>query len=77
MKCWICKGPTPCTCVEKRAARKTFAELAAEDPKLLQRVERCPPDERIDPQKRGGLSWLQGSASGTRQKPKLPTESGP
>ena len=72
MKCWICKGPTPCACVEQRAERKTFAELAAEDPQLLQRVQRCPPDDRIDLQKRGGLSWLQGSRSGTRQKPRLP-----
>lgn len=75
MRCWICKGPTPCRCVEERAGRKTFAELAAEDPRLLQRVKRCPPDERIDLQKCGGLSWLSGSSSGVRQKPKLPTDS--
>lgn len=76
MKCWICKGLTPCSCVERWAKRKTFAELAVEDPRLLQRVEQCPPDERIDLEKRGGLSWLNGSASGTRQKPKLPTDAG-
>lgn len=76
MKCWICRGPTPCKCVEKRAERKTFAELVAEDPQLLQRVQRCPPDGRIDLERRGGLSWLRGSSSGTRQKPKLPTDAG-
>lgn len=70
MKCWICKDPTPCGCVE----RKTFAELAAADPQLLQRVKRCPPDQRIDLEKRGGLSWVVGSSTGTRQRPKLPTD---
>jgi hypothetical protein len=77
MQCWICKGLTPCACVERRAKRKTFAEMAAEDPALLQRVERCPPGLRIDAEKRGGLSWVCGSASGNRMRPKLPTDSGP
>ncbi len=76
MKCWICKGPTPCVCVEQRALRKTFAELAAEDPQLLQRVERCPPIGRIVLEQYGRLSWLNGIASGMWQKPKLPTDAG-